>query len=180
MNKPLTVAHVLPQHASFSLIACRTPITQLSTPIDKHQSHGFPSGRLRNNTNSHTFRRFWRQNPGLSSSGQRIRFTECQQICLTINKYSLSNIALLFRSPNCLWNATLEYVAGKARETCYFQIPVQMIPNWGLYKSVQVDMQTSHFHIFRSSSHKVHQEPGVIAKLDHRHSSTSVNAVFPS
>lgn len=99
MNKPLTVAHVLPQHASLSLIACRTPITQLSTPIDKHQSYGFPSGHLRevgyeNNTNSHTFRRFWRQNPGLSSSGQRIRFTECQQICLTINKYSHPNIAI--------------------------------------------------------------------------------------
>lgn len=92
MKKPLTVAHDLPQHASFSLIACRTPITQLSTPIEQHQSHGFPSGRLKETwlrkhklSHLHTLLATVLMNPGLSSSGQRIRFTACQQICLGIS-----------------------------------------------------------------------------------------------
>lgn len=97
-----------------------------------------------------------------------------------MHNHSVEAQGLLFRSANCLCNATLDCVLGKAREMYYFQTPVQMIHNRGLFKSVQVDMQTSHFHIFKASSHKVHQEPGVAAKLDLRHASTPVNAVFPS
>ncbi len=163
MNKPLTVTHVLPQHALYSLIACRTPITQLYpyslAPVSRvsfrTNERGSGTKTTQTLTPSDTF---WRQNPGLSSSGRRISFTECQQICLTINKYSHPNNGirrsgrknyaqgLLFRSANCLCNATPDYVLGRPEKRIIFKRQSK----WFLFKSVQGGHANVSFPYFQS------------------------------
>lgn len=176
------------------MIACRTPITQVSTPIEQHQSHGFPSGRLRETwlkkhklSHLQTLSATVLMNPGLSSSGQRIRFTVCQQICLGINKCSHPNTAItkIKHERRIMQNHIVEAqrrVSYRLRKdynsdllTVYemwhwniwwgrpetrlvlFQIRVQMIPYWDLYKSVQVDMQTLVFVQLLISIFSFHQ-----------------------